>query len=80
MGRAEAAEVLFDDRSDSPFALHTELAAFDRVPPDSDAGKPCRLSVWVLAQDGRTPAKVIDLPCVYRRARAIPDLRPWEQY
>jgi hypothetical protein len=70
-----AFELLFDDGSDSPFALQTSLEAFDRVPSSDDDGKRRVLSVWV-GRDG-WPRKVAELPCTYRLAARLPDLRPW---
>jgi hypothetical protein len=76
-GLSDALEILFDDGTDSPFALHTSIAALDRIPPDRELGRRCILSVWV-QREGK-PHKALELPCLYRRAKQLPDLRPWEE-
>jgi hypothetical protein len=72
---ADAVEVLLDDGSRSPFALHLSLASVDRLPIDDDAKKTWRLSLWV--RDGDEGARcALDVPCGYRRSKRLPDLRP----
>jgi hypothetical protein len=45
-------EILFDDYSDTPFVLMTDLCALDRLPLGSDYGKEREFSVWVQGVDG----------------------------
>lgn len=71
-GLAEAFELLFDDGSDSPYALHLSPQQIDRVPPDSESGREVRVTVWT-----EGPQCVLDLPGRYRRSARIPDLSPW---
>lgn len=71
----DAVEVLFDDASADPFALHLSVAAFDRLPLDSDADHEWVLSVWTRPRRGR-PHKALERPCWYRRVGSIPYLKP----
>lgn len=76
----DAIEILFEDGSTDPFALHLQIESFDRLPTDSDQGKPWTLSVW----DNRTanprprPRQVLERPCWYRRVSILPWLKPRE--
>jgi hypothetical protein len=74
-GLADAFEVLFDDGTDDPFALHLSPESFDRVPADEDAAKEWVLSAWTRPRRGR-PHKALERPCWYRRSARLPDLRP----
>jgi hypothetical protein len=71
-GLADGFELLFDDRTDSPFALQLSTTSFDRLPARTDEGKSFVLSVWT-----RGPAKQFEKPCRYRRVEWIPCLKPW---
>lgn len=71
-GLAEAIELLFDDGSDSPYALHLSPQQIDRVPPDSESGRDVRVTVWT-----KGPTLALDLPGRYRRSARLPDLTPW---
>jgi hypothetical protein len=75
-GLADALEILFDDASADPFALHLQVESFDRVPPDSDAGREWLLSVWTRPRRGDAPHKALERIAFYRRVPSIPWLRP----
>jgi hypothetical protein len=74
-GRPDAFEVLFDDATDSPFALHLQRESFDRIPADDDAAQEWILSVWTRPRRGK-PHKALERPCWYRRVPMIPYLKP----
>lgn len=74
----DAFEFLFDDGTDSPYALHSSPEAFDRLPTDADAAGEWVFSVWTRPRRGK-PHKALERPCRYRRSPQIPDLRPWEE-
>ncbi len=76
-GLLDAFEVLFDDRTDDPFALHLSPASFDRVPEDADIAIPWLFTAWTAPRRGR-PHKALERACWYRRAPSIPWLRPRE--
>jgi hypothetical protein len=70
--RRDAIEVLFDDATDEPYALHFGVEQIDRLPLDADAGKPCKFAVYTLGPK---------LACYwsnarYRRSARLPDLSP----
>lgn len=65
-GTANNVEILFDDGSDTPYILFLVAAAFDRLPPDSEVGKPCVLSVWTRPRRG-VPHMALERPCGYVR-------------
>ena len=71
--RADAIEVLFEDGSDTPFALFFGLEQIDRLPASQDEGRrDLRLSVWTSG-----PTKALELPASYRRAPSLPWLKAW---
>lgn len=74
MGLRDAIEILFDDRSDSPFALQLSPESCDRLPPAADAGRRITLTVWT-----RGPVKMLELPCGFRTVPRIPCLEPWPE-
>jgi len=73
--RQDGLELLFDDFSDSPYALHLSIEAADRLPLDEDAGKEWLFTAWSAPRRGR-PHQVLQRPCWYRRVARIPCLQP----
>ncbi len=73
----DALEILFDDGSDNPWALHLTPQACDRMPLDADATQTWTCTVWRQIL-GERCQQVRALPCHYRRVRQLPDLRPWQ--
>ena len=72
----EAIEIMWDDRSDSPFALHLTPASFDLLPAEPEPGREWICSTWV-ARDG-TPHKSLERICHWRRAPRLPWMKPWK--
>jgi hypothetical protein len=56
-GKADAVEIMFDDGSDNPFVIHAGVEQVDRLPLDSDAGKPLKFAVYT-----RGPSRRITWP------------------
>lgn len=75
--RDDAIELLVDDGTDSPYALHIGTEQIDRLPLDTDADREWHCTVWIRGADD-APTPVIDRPARYRRVRNIPDLSPWK--
>lgn len=75
MGLPEAVELLFDDGTDAPYALHLSPESFDLLPAEPPTGYEWVLSVWD-EKKGR-PHKAVERPCHWRRVPRIPWLRPW---
>jgi hypothetical protein len=73
----DAFEILFDDRTSDPFALHLSPGSFDIVPSDEWIAIPVVLTVWTSPRRGR-PHKALERPCWYRRCPQIPYLKPRE--
>lgn len=71
----EAVEILFDDGSDSPFALHLSPESFDLLPAEPEIGREWTLTVWV-AKDGK-PHKSLERICHWRRVSKLPCLEAW---
>jgi hypothetical protein len=76
-GLADGTEILFDDRSESPFALHLTPESWTHLPIPEDAGREWVLSVWTRPRRGR-PHKALERPCWYRLVPQIPCLLPRE--
>jgi hypothetical protein len=70
----EAFELLFEDGTDTPFAVHLMVQQSDRLPPDEDQRRSFPCAVWT--PDG----KVIELPARYRKVASVPDLSPWVEH
>lgn len=75
-GVEEAVELLFEDGTDAPFALHLTPASFDMLPGPPNPGREWVLSAWV-EKKGR-PHKALERPCRWRRVPELPWLKQWE--
>lgn len=75
-GLADAVEILFEDGSDAPFALHLSPTSFDLLPAEPPADRQWVVSVWD-CKKGR-PHKAIERACHWRRVPKIPWLKPLE--
>jgi hypothetical protein len=71
----EVIEIMFDDRSDSPYALHLTPESFDLLPAEPAPGREWICTVWT-AKDGK-PYKGLELICHWRRVPRIPCLKSW---
>jgi len=74
--KPEGIEIMWEDRSDSPYALHLDAESFDLLPGEPQAGREWVLSVWT-QKDG-APHKAMDRICHWRRVPRLPWLRPWD--
>lgn len=74
--RPDALEVLFDDHTQSPFALNIVPEMCDRLPLDEDAGRECVFTAWTAPRRER-PHKALERPAFYRRVARLPCLKPW---
>lgn len=73
MRSRDALEILFEDGSESPFAVHLLVEQADRVPAASDEGRTFRLAIWT--ENGKRG----EMPARYRRVPRLPWLEPWEE-
>ena len=64
-------ELLFEDHSDNPFAIHLVPEMSDRAIPPSDIGRHVAFSAWT------EKGCAIEMPGRVRSAKALPYLRPW---
>src|SRR5271169_5330468 len=74
--KPDAIEILYEDFTDTPFSIQMGTEQLDRLPADWDRDRKgqaprWKFSVWT------SEGKVLELPCRYRRAEAIPCLKPW---
>lgn len=74
-GHADAVEIMWDDGSRSPFALHLTPESFDLLPAEPEPGREWTCTVWT-AKDGR-PHKALERRCHWRRVERLPWLKPW---
>lgn len=75
--RDDAIELLWEDGSSSPFALHVGVEQVDRLPAKDDEGRTdLQCTLWVRGADG-APSCAATWPARYRRVREIPALEPW---
>lgn len=69
----EGVELLFEDHSTSPFALHLSQEQTDRVLPTSEQGVSFKVIVLSESDDA------LHFPGLFRRVPAIPFLKPWAE-
>lgn len=70
-GGRDAYEVLFEDGTDEPYALHLAAEQCDRLPSSGDRHKTFRFALWTAA------GKRAELPAHYRIVKRLPWLKPW---
>jgi hypothetical protein len=70
-GRQDAIELMFEDGSDVPFALHVGTEQIDRLPLASDVGREVRCTVWTAG-----PVEALSLPAYYRIVERLPCMEP----
>jgi hypothetical protein len=75
-GLSDAIEILFDDGTSDPFALHLAVQSFYHLPTVEDVGDKWVLSVW--KRGPTAPIKALERLCAYRVVESIPWLRPWK--
>lgn len=68
---------MWEDESDSPFALHLTPESFDLLPGEPEPGREWICSVWT-AKDGR-PHKSLERICHWRRVARIPCMARWDR-
>lgn len=69
-GLPDAVEMMWDDESDAPFALHLSPESFD-VLPGNPGDDHWTVTVWV-----HGPRKVLEQQATWRRVKQIPCLVP----
>jgi hypothetical protein len=77
-GLGDAFELLFDDGTSNPFALHVSPQSFDRVPTAENVAGDWAFTAWTRPRRGGGPHLALRRPCRYRLSTRLPDLRPWE--
>lgn len=69
--RADALEIMFEDNSDSPFALHIVPDMCDRMPGNKDVDKKRPFFVWTRS------GQALELPCYFRQVQRLPWLKEY---
>jgi hypothetical protein len=75
MRLSDAVEIMWDDGSDDPFALHLSTESFDLVPSEPPPGQEWIVSAWDVKK-GR-PHKAVERVCHWRRVSHIPCMERW---
>jgi hypothetical protein len=78
LGLADAFEILFDDGSETPYAIHLSTDCFDRLPLAQDGEREWILSAWWNGPHGR-PHKAFERPCWYRIVPRLPWMKPYPE-
>lgn len=76
-GLQEAVEILWEDGSDNPYALHLSPESFDLLPAEPPTGRDWIISAWDLKKG--KPHKALERACHWRRVPKIPWLKPMEK-
>ena len=72
--RKDAIEILFEDNSDNPYALHIVAEQVDHMPLPADQDRPGQPARWTFAVWTRQ-GKVLEFPGRFRKVREIPWLK-----
>ena len=75
-GRAEAVEIMLEDGTDSPYALHLGVESFDLLPAEPPAGQGWVIAFWD-EKKGKAH-KAVERRCHWRRVPKLPWLKPWK--
>lgn len=67
----DGVEIMFEDNSESPFALHLSVEQFDFVPKD---GKRWRFAIYT-----KDEGKIFDKKCKVRTVKTIPYMKEWRE-
>jgi hypothetical protein len=78
MGLADGFEILFDDGSPTPYAIHLSTDCFDRLPLAQNEQHEWTLSAWTAGYHGR-PHKAFERPCWYRIVPCLPWMKPYPE-
>src|SRR5262249_34354457 len=70
----EAVELLFDDDSDNPFALHLTPASFDLLPGPPEPGREWTFAAWT--EEKGKPHLALQRVCHWRPLPRLPWLEP----
>ena len=70
----EAVEILWEDRSDNPDAIHLWPEQFDHLPSAPPTGRDWLITVWQLIEG--KPHKTLERTCYWRRVDSLPWLQP----
>ena len=73
-GIEKAVEILFEDRSDTPYSLCLSPAQCLLIPGEPEPGREWVLSVWDLKKN--RPHKALERRCYWRRVESIPCMKP----
>lgn len=73
-GLNEAVEIMWEDNSDSPYALHLSKESFDLLPAEPEPGKEWIVSTWELVGD--KPTQCTEHRLYWRRAAKLPCMQP----
>lgn len=76
-GGREGVEILLEDGSQSPFAIHVDARQCDRRWGAGDHGRELPCSVWVRGEGADGVRKAAELPGRLRVVQRIPWLKPW---
>lgn len=75
--KRDGIEILFDDGSENPFALHLDQRQSDRT-PDTIPLAPFHFTVWLPPEAGQLPTLAFCYPYAkLRRVDALPCLKAW---
>ena len=66
-------EILFDDDTASPLAMHIGSELTDQLLPPCDHGRDLTFSVWA-----RNAVKLFEKPAKFRMVKMVPCLKPWK--
>ena len=76
-GKDDVVEIMFEDGSDSPFALHLDPGQLDRRWTKQDEGSQCTFAIYT--QGGGKIGKVATFDrCFLRRMARLPHMKPWK--
>lgn len=75
-GNLDALEILFEDHSDNPLAIHILRDQADLLPTDTEIDQHGQSQRWTIAVYTKN-GKQLELPVRYRTVKNIPYLKEW---
>lgn len=75
LGVHDAIELLFEDHSDAPYAMHFTAASFDFLPGPPEPGQQWTFAAWLWGNGA--PYKALELPIRWRKVERIPWRKRW---
>jgi hypothetical protein len=76
-GKDDGVELLWEDKSDTPYSIQLSPESFDLLPGDPGPERAWVVTVWTQQPGSKGPTQLTWHDTRYRRVPHIPYLKPW---